>query len=62
MNYILSYLITASVFLGVYYMAFFLAAMASMMTDGESTYFILLGLAAISGLVGPILLYNDKTK
>ena len=60
MKYVVSYLVTAAVFLGVYYVAFCVAALASLWTDGVSTYFILIALAAISGFLGPILLYSEK--
>ena len=57
MKYLISYLCTAAVFLGIYYSLFFIAAIASLLTDGNSTYFILVTLAGVSGLMGPILLY-----
>lgn len=60
MKYILSYFLTATTFLIVYYTAFYLAAMASYLTNGTSTYFILVAAAAISGLFGPICLYSKK--
>lgn len=57
MKYIVSYLCTAAIFLGLYYLLFVAATIASFLTDGESTYVILVTLAGISGLMGPILLY-----
>lgn len=57
MKYLVSWLCTAAVFLGIYYALFVIAAVASLMTDGESTYFVLITLAGISGLMGPVLLY-----
>lgn len=60
MKYLISYLCTAAIFLGVYYSLFVVAAVASLLTDGVSTYFVLIALAAISGLMGPICLYSEK--
>jgi len=57
MKYLISYLCAAAVFLGIYYILFAIAAIASLLTDGSSTYFILIALAGISGFMGPILLY-----
>lgn len=60
MKYLISYLCTAAVFLGVYYFLYVAAAVASFLTDGASNYLVLIGLAAISGLMGPICLYSKK--
>lgn len=60
MKYIVSYLCTTAVFLGIYYILFALAAVASYLTDGTSNYFILIALAAVSGLMGPLCLHSKR--
>jgi membrane associated rhomboid family serine protease len=60
MKFVLSYLFMTSVFLFIYYVVLALASIASYLTDGVSTYVILIALAAISGLLGPLLLNSDE--
>lgn len=60
MKYVLSYAFTTAMALLTYYIAFFVAAMASLLTNGTSTYVLLILAACISGLLGPICLYVDK--
>lgn len=60
MKYVITYLLTAAFFLGIYYIVFAIASIASLMTDGASNYLILLALAGFSGLIGPITLCSDK--
>jgi len=60
MKYLVSYVLTATASLFVYYVAFYLAAFASYLTNGLSTYLLLILMAAVSGLMGPITLYSKK--
>lgn len=62
MKYLLSWILNTFVFLGVYFLVFDLAVIASWLTEGVSTYIILVALAGVSGLMGPIMLAKDKTQ